>query len=1232
MSRSSPSRPQSRVEASTIYFEDEQPGYSRSHDRQHHPHQDTCRAESRATESITKVEFWDAIVEDADGSNAILPWLGNIVTAHDATTQQDSDLDAGMGMPPSSSSGSINAIQSRSTVQQPLPNAHLAPGSGNPARFDMQLRELVETERSYVRRLDALYNRYAQPLRQYARHRHTAIIPLYEAQRLFGNVGELLGANMAFLQDLESLAQADGDMSHLKARIGEVAHRHMACFGCYNEYFNNFEKAKHIEQTMSRNNRAFRDFVEGTKQTSPNLGNVSIRELIMEPVQRIPRYKLLLDGLIKSLPPQHRDQKARLDEAAVLCSRIASCEIDEKTQRAAVLWSFGRNVHGFPAGLFSIHRRFIDAIDVDDFPVEFSAGSGPGVMFSPGSSQAARPIPCTLFLFDDSILVAKRSNANTSGRQLLALDDLNRLSDEMKTFTERSGTSAASQNRKPELGFRGVIDIGDVNAIDLGGPDLQLTFKRALSHIHHEKWSNRPIRQYSTIPDTSNGGLPARMEKTRFLENLWRSQALGKTRDDKCQARVTIVAASSTMAEDSPMMDAEPRRIVYWNVYDSSAAYLAEPSKNGALLHVNTGRQGGASVGLGPDQQAPHAQLRVLSIDQEYSECSYSVLAKGRRPDEDVYVLSLTDLATKMRKLHDSAVVQEDAASALMNFRPGHGGPLTPSSHRGRVVAGLENLGRSLFNGTPGSIRSVDVFGSPRRKGSILSKSSMASTLASDLFSTSGRSVSTAGTSVNSRDMLSMHPSANVDNHGKLLPPGGSPMSPRHSRVRAQSIDPTEMMSSHKEEEATFVQDRTPQKTSSGERNGAGDETRNGSARQRARSVMSPYEVEAQLLQSNRRVHQDNPSVARQNVAGRPLGPRVLNGGDTPGADRELEAARAVSPSPRRKAVPFPSQGQKQEASNVPYTPTRRVVSGSKRRAPEEDEGEDGEDGSQSPSRRHSSKRTAPPTPPKDRQPLTQPLKLRSDNARSSRRVDRAASQNLKSRVRRHLVRLDTSDKENADSLSSLADELSELQGIATEYTSPLLKDLTSRLEAWLSDASDRCLDNKSIIDRVAGDIEGLLQQLEEAEQDAKDAEQVAQSLSAASTAPAPPAPCPLVHIDTSELEELRKKAKETRVFKTRVDALQRKCELLTALESDGRLENAELHKAFNEELDRMYEDTQNASSSEEEIRTLRDEVRRTKAQRNDLDAKYRDMERRLKTVTGEMQSYEKRLRDEGLL
>lgn len=71
--------------------------------------------------------------------------------------------------------------------------------------------------------------RYAVPLRQLARDRDTAIIPLYEAQRLFGNVGEVLGANQAFLKELEALLKQGVD--ECKRRIGDVVYKHVSVLG-----------------------------------------------------------------------------------------------------------------------------------------------------------------------------------------------------------------------------------------------------------------------------------------------------------------------------------------------------------------------------------------------------------------------------------------------------------------------------------------------------------------------------------------------------------------------------------------------------------------------------------------------------------------------------------------------------------------------------------------------------------------------------------------------------------------------------------------------------------------------------------------------------------------------------------------------------------------------------------------------------------------------------------------
>lgn len=153
------------------------------------------------------------------------------------------------------------------------------------------------------------------------------------------------------------------------------------------------------------------------------------------------------------------------------------------------------------ANLFSNNRDFIDSIDVDDMPVEAPASSSPGSRFSSrpmsvisastsastpslasfGSSASSAQLPvsphsaaagpaaltplhCTLFLFDDKLMIVKRQSSNVSGRKVTGLDDVARL---VKTgggvaVIDKSGS------RKDKLSYRGVVNVSDIIATDVG--------------------------------------------------------------------------------------------------------------------------------------------------------------------------------------------------------------------------------------------------------------------------------------------------------------------------------------------------------------------------------------------------------------------------------------------------------------------------------------------------------------------------------------------------------------------------------------------------------------------------------------------------------------------------------------------------------------------------------------------------------------------------------------------
>jgi len=199
----------------------------------------------------------------------------------------------------------------------------------------------------------------------------------------------------------------------------------------------------------------------------------------MEPVQRIPRYTLLFRTMLKHMD-LNDPQRAKIIEADEIASKIAQAETDEQTKRAATFYCLSASIDGFPADLFSNSRKFIDCIDVEDRIGEFPTTA---------SSTAGAPtiLHCTLFLFDDKLLIVKRPNGDKGGRALSGLDILEKLtkSGGIPTGKKKSGMSA-----------KGVVDLADVVVSDPGGPG---TFHQ-FSACH---MAQGPAIRYQHVPGVS---------------------------------------------------------------------------------------------------------------------------------------------------------------------------------------------------------------------------------------------------------------------------------------------------------------------------------------------------------------------------------------------------------------------------------------------------------------------------------------------------------------------------------------------------------------------------------------------------------------------------------------------------------------------------------------------------------------------------------------------------------
>lgn len=206
----------------------------------------------------------------------------------------------------------------------------------------------------------------------------------------------------------------------------------------------------------------------------------------MEPVQRMPRYTLLFRAMIKHMSPDD-PQRAKIVEADEIASKIALAEADEQTKRAAIFYCLSATIDGFPPDLFSNQRRFIDCIDVEDIITDTPISSA-----ASASASSAGSLHCTLFLFDDKLMIVKRpGNGEKGGRALSGLDDLDRV-------TNAGGIPIGK--KKSGMSCKGVLDVTDVVATDVGGAGMckfRLNTHFQLNARRHQFLS----RNSSTGPD-----------------------------------------------------------------------------------------------------------------------------------------------------------------------------------------------------------------------------------------------------------------------------------------------------------------------------------------------------------------------------------------------------------------------------------------------------------------------------------------------------------------------------------------------------------------------------------------------------------------------------------------------------------------------------------------------------------------------------------------------------------
>jgi hypothetical protein len=214
--------------------------------------------------------------------------------------------------------------------------------------------EIESTEQSFVESLEALVRLYLQPL-QTAADSDDPILDKDEVSALFSNIHSICTLNKKFLSDFSARLQG---WDNNATCIGDIFVSFAPIFKMYTQYVGNHDAASELLKKHERDNRRFRELLE-TNLTRPENRNLSLASYFIMPIQRIPRYKLLIEELLRNTDDNHPDYASLLKglDAVSAVARHINAEMHAQENRAAIVRI--QNEFSHQVSFVQPHRRFI---------------------------------------------------------------------------------------------------------------------------------------------------------------------------------------------------------------------------------------------------------------------------------------------------------------------------------------------------------------------------------------------------------------------------------------------------------------------------------------------------------------------------------------------------------------------------------------------------------------------------------------------------------------------------------------------------------------------------------------------------------------------------------------------------------------------------------------------------------------------------------------------------------
>ena len=202
--------------------------------------------------------------------------------------------------------------------------------------------EIINSEKSYLGQLEVIEEYFMKPIQE------SDLLP----QNVFANIfGDILGIRQI---NKELLAAMEVSTDH----IGKVFLDLAPYLKFYSTYANDFRDASKLVDEFTEKSKAFRQLL-ANQESRPEVQK-KLNSLLITPVQRIPRYKLLLDDIIKNTPRYHPD-KDNLQEARTHIDAVAWYINDQikEHEHGRMMVDIQKSLHGEEPKIIKAGRKLI---------------------------------------------------------------------------------------------------------------------------------------------------------------------------------------------------------------------------------------------------------------------------------------------------------------------------------------------------------------------------------------------------------------------------------------------------------------------------------------------------------------------------------------------------------------------------------------------------------------------------------------------------------------------------------------------------------------------------------------------------------------------------------------------------------------------------------------------------------------------------------------------------------